>query len=105
MINIDTQTCLKVEPGRGDCEHFSGIPTNETAMNKYGRPQGWCEICWRGYRLKEMSKALGDAKAVFQFYQTLTAQDFIAELIYNDAFICLKRATKWLRLHERIVCE
>lgn len=67
--------CLLSGFGRGDCEHFIGLPgrsipgkhdgPNDT-VDEYDRPNGWCEVCWRGrqiqvleYTLFENSKAYG----------------------------------------------
>ena len=42
--------CLLAGPGRGDCLHFIGIPTTSTTedYDEYGKPAGWCWLCWKG---------------------------------------------------------
>lgn len=52
--------CLFSDSGRGDCEHFVGLPEieNEFTTDIYGRPHGWCEICWRGEENKRLKGAL-----------------------------------------------
>lgn len=41
--------CLVAGPGRGDCEHFVGVPSVLTRDNTddYGVPHGWCSPCWQ----------------------------------------------------------
>ncbi len=43
--------CLFAGPDRGDCEHFIKElePTDE-----YGRPEDWCEVCWRGLQIQKL---------------------------------------------------
>lgn len=55
------RSCLLAAPSRGDCEHFVGLPNvlNEYTTDEYGRPYGWCEICWRGEQLRSLRAALG----------------------------------------------
>ena len=41
--------CRFAGPGRGDCEHYVGIPKEEKypeTVDEYGIPHGWCEYCW-----------------------------------------------------------
>jgi len=56
----DIRTCLFSEPGRGDCLHFVGLPDkeDETTTDVYGRPYGWCEICWRGELISRLESYL-----------------------------------------------
>lgn len=57
--------CLFSDPGRGDCEHSVGLPgrriigdgTDDT-IDEYGRPNGWCEVCWRGRQIQFLEHAL-----------------------------------------------
>lgn len=44
--------CAFTGPGRGDCAHFLGLPATFDARNTdaYGKPHGWCWICWRVHR-------------------------------------------------------
>ncbi len=43
-------------PGRGDCDHFVGLPAveDETTTDEYGRPHGWCQICWQGEQIRRL---------------------------------------------------
>ncbi len=52
--------CLLAGPGRGDCEHFVGLPEeeNEKTTDEYGRPHGWCEVCWRGEQITRLRSEL-----------------------------------------------
>lgn len=47
--------CQLAGPGRGDCEHFVGLPEREDHpgdVDEYGRPHGWCQVCWLSELLK-----------------------------------------------------
>lgn len=53
--------CLFSGTGRGDCEHFVGLPGKsipsthdgpDDTVDEYGRPNGWCEVCWLSQQLK-----------------------------------------------------
>lgn len=49
--------CMLSGPGRGDCEHFVGLPKqeNEETTDEYGRPFGWCEACWQSEMICRLS--------------------------------------------------
>jgi len=49
---LDNASCLLACPGRGDCEHFIGLPSvfDEHTTDTYGKPNGWCWFCWWAYR-------------------------------------------------------
>jgi hypothetical protein len=47
--------CTLAGPGRGDCEHFIGLPGKsmpgqhdgpDDTVDVYGKPNGWCWRCW-----------------------------------------------------------
>lgn len=51
--------CLYAGPGRGDCEHFIGLPGlavsgqhdgPDDTVDAYGKPNGWCWSCWKSYQ-------------------------------------------------------
>lgn len=53
--------CRFAGPGRGDCEHFVGLPGKsipgqhdglDDTVDVYGIPNGWCEYCWISHKLK-----------------------------------------------------
>ena len=52
--------CTLAKPGRGDCEHYIGLPSvlDETTTDEYGRPRGWCAYCWQSYRLTQTEQQL-----------------------------------------------
>lgn len=52
---IERRGCL-MGPGRGDCLHYIGLPIarNSVTTDEYGRPHGWCEMCWRAQQLTEI---------------------------------------------------
>jgi len=67
--------CRYSGPGRGDCEHFVGIPAemNQETCDEYGIPHGWCDWCWRTYeyatlqsRAAEERRDLGVAVDTFE---------------------------------------
>ena len=51
---LEIRGCLFKD--RGDCDHYVGLPKlwNDRYTDEYGRPHGWCEICWCKYQLKEL---------------------------------------------------
>ena len=57
--------CFHTGPGRGDCEHFIGMPSvvDGTTTDVYGKPRGWCWTCWRVYQLRRNASALRTALA------------------------------------------
>lgn len=57
---LKTRGCLLAGPGRGDCSHFIGLPfeENDETTDEYGRPHGWCEICWQGEIISRLSSYL-----------------------------------------------
>ena len=76
-----TRTCLLAEPNRGECERSVGVHAarEKSALEKAlgctthiedlvtdegGRPPGWCEVCWRGYRLKYEQESQANAVRV-----------------------------------------
>jgi hypothetical protein len=56
----DPPTCKYAGPGRGDCEHFVGLPSglNESTTDVYGKPNDWCWFCWLSYRLVKAQEKL-----------------------------------------------
>lgn len=48
-------SCTLAGPGRGDCEHFVGLPAelNSTTTDEYGRPHGWCFYCWLAHQYQQ----------------------------------------------------
>ena len=54
--NSEIRGCLLAKLNRGDCEHFVGLPEveDEKATDEYGRPHGWCELCWRSEQINRM---------------------------------------------------
>jgi len=52
--------CGFAGPGRGDCEHFLGLPGKtipgqhdgpDDTVDAYGKPNGWCWYCWLSHKL------------------------------------------------------
>ena len=48
--------------GRGDCEHFVGLPGKsipgqhdgpDDTVDEYGKPNGWCWQCWKSHQLAD----------------------------------------------------
>lgn len=63
----DARGCLFSGTGRGDCKHFVGLPGksipgkhdgDDDTVDEYGRPNGWCEVCWRGRQIQALQLAL-----------------------------------------------
>ena len=63
--------CQLAGPGRGDCEHFIGLPGisipgqhdgPDDTKDCYDKPNGWCWNCWRSYQLDKLKKELSASK-------------------------------------------
>lgn len=52
--------CLFSGPSRGDCLHYIGLSyiENKNTTNEYGRPYGWCQVCWLREKINRLEKAL-----------------------------------------------
>lgn len=67
--------CLHAGTGRGDCEHYVGLPGLEQdvphdgprTQDIYGKPNGWCWPCWRGRQAGELEAEV--EKAMFTVRQ------------------------------------
>lgn len=55
--------CFYASPGRGDCEHFIGLPGHsvpgqhdgpDDTVDAYGKPNGWCWHCWLTHQKSEL---------------------------------------------------
>lgn len=64
---VDARGCLFSGTGRGDCEHYVGLPGKsipgahdgkDDTIDEYGRPNGWCEVCWRGRQITFLEMTL-----------------------------------------------
>lgn len=64
-------SCLLAGPGRGDCEHFVGLPPvlDSTTTDTYGKPHGWCWLCWHSYRLSQLRTELEAFKQLHPDYR------------------------------------
>ena len=58
--------CLLAAPNRGDCHHFIGLPGRsipgqhdgpDDTMDVYGRPNGWCQVCWDEIKITRTAEA------------------------------------------------
>ena len=56
LEKISGNKCLYSSLNFKDCLHEIGLPPNNLIENfdNNGRPYGWCEICWRGYQIKQL---------------------------------------------------
>lgn len=59
--------CELVAKGRGDCEHFVGLPGKsipgqhdgpDDTLDVYGKPNGWCWSCWKSLQIRRITTAL-----------------------------------------------
>ncbi len=60
--DLDDSHCAYAGPGRGDCEHFVGLPGElipgqhdglDDTVDVYGRANGWCWFCWHSFQLQQ----------------------------------------------------
>lgn len=84
------RSCLLAGPGRGDCEHYIGLPKYETypeTTDEYGVPHGWCIVCWHTAiigRLHERLRVLGKT---IQAERTQELKDAIVKLTHNGLLL------------------
>lgn len=61
----ETSGCSYAGKGRGDCEHFIGLPGKsitgqhdgeDDTVDVYGKPNGWCWSCWKSYQIERLKK-------------------------------------------------
>ncbi len=59
--------CLLAGPGRGDCLHYVGLypVEDETTTDVYGRPLGWCEVCWKIEQLARLTRSFVQAATAY----------------------------------------
>jgi len=89
--------CRLSGPGRGDCEHFIGLPDkiDDSATDEYGIPFGWCEWCWLVFKFEELNKVYKNAKAVVQHWN-----EFGPEYGHEEHVDSLEKSIK--KYHEAI---
>ena len=77
-----TRGCLVAGPGRGDCHHFVGLPGqaipnqhagDDPTVDAYGRPNGWCQVCWQETKLTTAEARLRVAEDVAAALQSCYA--------------------------------
>jgi len=70
MDRLQSPTCLYAAPGRGDCEHFVGLPglivkghhDGPPTEDEYGKPNGWCWYCWLSHKAHIATERLNAMK-------------------------------------------
>lgn len=59
--------CVYSGPGRGDCEHFLGLPGKsipgqhdgqDDTVDHRGKPNGWCQRCWDVCRIEGLERGI-----------------------------------------------
>jgi len=63
---LESSGCLYATYGRGDCEHYVGLPGYKAygqhdgppTEDVYGKPNGWCWHCWWSYRTNKAESQL-----------------------------------------------
>lgn len=72
---INDGICTLAGPGRGDCEHFVGLPGYsipgqhdgpDDTVDAYGKPNGWCWSCWKSYRLMQAQARIQELEGRLQ---------------------------------------
>lgn len=62
----DAAHCSFAGPGRGDCEHFIGLPgksipgqhdDSDDTVDVYGKPNEWCWFCWHSLQIDRLQVA------------------------------------------------
>ena len=63
----DSGGCSYSGAGRGDCEHFVGLPGksipnqhdgDDDTVDCYGKPNGWCWSCWKSQQIASLTAKL-----------------------------------------------
>jgi len=54
--------CERLGPG-GDCERYIGLHGPDDTVDVYGKPNGWCWSCWKGYQLKRAAEEIERLRA------------------------------------------
>lgn len=83
--------CTLAGPGRGDCEHFIGLPGlsepgqhdgDDDTVDAYGKPNGWCWSCWKSYRIAKLEDRVRELEAPTHEEDTSAHEEaeWIAEL-------------------------
>lgn len=81
--------CLLSKLGRGDCEHAVGLPGKsipgrhdgpDDTLDEYDRPNGWCEVCWRGRQIQLLEFALAVKTAKSKAKIGILTKDDIKQL-------------------------
>jgi len=77
--------CTYTRFGRGDCEHFVGLPGlsipdqhdgDDDTVDAYGKPNGWCWSCWKSYKIERQAAEIGELKIEMkQVYQAHKADE------------------------------
>ena len=79
MAQIDDEDahCSYAGPGRGDCDHFVGLPGEsipgqhdgpDDTIDVYGKPNGWCWFCWHGLQIHRLRSRLSDLLKMIEAY-------------------------------------
>lgn len=72
--------CTFAGPGRGDCEHFIGLPGKsipglhdgpDDTVDVYGKPNGWCWSCWKSHQIRNLRADLANVRSERQQYKEL----------------------------------
>jgi hypothetical protein len=73
LDKLSGNTCLFVNEKRPKCDKYLQLPdVRDTRMwDKFGRPKGWCEVCWLKYQLEQ------EQKKVKELEQELKAREVI----------------------------
>ena len=68
-----TGSCTLAGPGRGDCEHHTGLPgisipdqhdgPNDT-VDAHGKPNGWCWQCWKSKQIEMLQEQVAATNKV-----------------------------------------
>ena len=75
MIESDYGGCAFSGPGRGDCEHFVGLPGvsvtgqhdgPDDTVDHCGKPNGWCWSCWKSHQLQALINRVSELEKEIQ---------------------------------------
>ena len=90
---LENGGCTLAGSGRGDCDHFIGLPGKsipgvhdgpDDTVDVYGKPNGWCWSCWKDHEIRELRKEVAGWRERFKPvpYSTSTAEFLDKEILH-----------------------
>lgn len=105
--------CRYAGPGRGDCEHFVGLPGesipgqhdgDDDTVDHYGKPNGWCWHCWLMHERDRLQRELREtSEDVTQLRTQLAGCLTAAEGATNPEHVAERDMYGWSLAYETTI--